>query len=97
MRGFPWVPGELLCQGRGSWGLPAPPAAEPLREDQEEAPEPLTAPAPSRPLADVHPAPLPARTVTACDNIPGVPGASGVNGAEGWGAWASGVLPLRGS
>ena len=37
----PWVPGELLCQGRGSQGLPGPPGAEPLREDQAEAPEPF--------------------------------------------------------
>lgn len=42
----PSVPGELLCQGRGSRGLPAPPGAEPLREDQAEAPKPLAAPAP---------------------------------------------------
>ena len=55
-------------------GLPGPPGAEPLREDQAEAPEPFMALAPGRPLADVHPAPLPARTVTACDTFLVCPG-----------------------
>lgn len=86
-RRVPWAPGELLCQGRGSRGLPPSQALSSSGKTRQKLPSPSQLRAPGRPLAEVSPAPLPARTVTACV-CPGLLERTGLRG---------GVLPLWGS